>query len=951
MSEPPNREVAVLNAALDLPPAERAAYLEKTCAEDASLRQRVEALLQAYDQADDFLNVPPPGLDFNRTEKSDIPMTEKSGDKIGRYKLLQQIGEGGCGVVYMADQEEPVRRRVALKVIKLGMDTKQVIARFDAERQALAMMDHPNIAKVLDAGATETGRPYFVMELVRGVRITEFCDDNKLSTADRLKLFIQVCHAIQHAHQKGVIHRDIKPSNILVTINDGVPVPKVIDFGIAKATAGRLTDETLFTAFEQFLGTPAYMSPEQAVMTSLDIDTRSDIYSLGVLLYELLTGKTPFDQKELFAAGWDAMRRTIREEEPPRPSTRLSTLAADALRQTAIHRQTDAPKLLHAVRGDLDWIVMKCLEKDRVRRYETANGLASDITRHLDCEPVAARPPSRLYEFQKTVRRHKFGFAAASAVLLALLLGLGFSTWTTIKERRARQRAVVAERKSESVAQLLKEMLEGVSPSVALGRDRTMLEDILKGFAERVAAQTNEPGVQAELYETLAYAYHELEQYDGMEKMSRKALGLNKTLFGDSHPAVAKSMTQLGDALRHENDLAQAEPLLRDGVAMYLRLVGTNGQAVDAMNDLGQLYHAQNRLSEAEGVLRQAWENRRQLAQAEKDVALAPLHNLTLVLQDQRRYSEVEQLLTNAIVLARASLPGDHPQTVRFMKTLGEVYRSQGRYSDAEEVLTKVMEASRRIFGEEHRATLTARNALALVFQDQGHLDRAEPLISRILEAEKRRNPESPETLSVMNNLAVLYLKQRRYDRAESHFTILIGLARSVFGTNNPRTLRYSMRLAAVFREQKRFPEAEALLTNVLSSARSASTPDDYLTAKILALLAETCLDVGRWVEAEKMAADCLVILDKESPDSWETFSMRAVRGRSLLGQKDHQSAEPILRKACEGMLLQRSVVPPDSQPALATAIRSLIELYKAINRSDEAAEWEQKLKVLEQAK
>jgi serine/threonine protein kinase len=357
-------------------------------------------------------------------------VTEKTGDRIGRYKLLQTIGEGGCGVVYMAEQEEPVRRRVALKVIKLGMDTKQVIARFEAERQALAMMDHPNIAKVLDAGATEAGRPYFVMELVRGIKITDYCDQNNLPTRDRLDLFIKVCQAIQHAHQKGIIHRDIKPSNILVTLHDGAPVPKVIDFGIARATEGRLTDQTLFTAFEQFIGTPAYMSPEQAEMSGLDIDTRSDIYSLGVLLYELLTGKTPFDAKQLAAAGLDEMRRTIREQEPVRPSTRLGTMLEGELTTTAKHRQTDAPKLLHLLRGDLDWIVMKALEKDRTRRYETANGLAADLKRHLNNEAVVARPPSTAYRFQKLVRRNKLVFAAGASIGAALIITLAFSMWS-----------------------------------------------------------------------------------------------------------------------------------------------------------------------------------------------------------------------------------------------------------------------------------------------------------------------------------------------------------------------------------------------------------------------------------------------------------------------------------------------------------------------------------------
>ncbi len=499
MSDQPNREVAVLNAALELREPERAAYLDEACAGNAALRQRVEELLQASDEAGNFLEnpaaVPPSG-----TIPGPTP-TEKPGDKIGRYKLLQQIGEGGCGVVYMAEQEEPVRRRVALKVIKLGMDTKSVIARFEAERQALALMDHPNIAKVLDAGATETGRPFFVMELVRGTKITDYCDQNNLSTRERLDLFIHVCQAIQHAHQKGVIHRDIKPSNILVTVNDGVPVPKVIDFGIAKATQGRLTDKTLFTAFEQFIGTPAYMSPEQAVMTSLDIDTRSDIYSLGVLLYELLTGKTPFDANELLQSGLDAMRRTIREIEPPKPSTRLSTMLDAERTSVATHRQTESPKLIHLVRGDLDWIVMKCLEKDRGRRYETASSLAADIKRHLNTEPVVARPPSKLYEFQKTVRRHKFGFAATGAVIIALLLGFITSTWSLLKERQARQRAVVAETKakdeaakSQQEAQLLGRLLGSTVAAidVDVSEDPDIFSAVLKKEHSSINVLTNQ---------------------------------------------------------------------------------------------------------------------------------------------------------------------------------------------------------------------------------------------------------------------------------------------------------------------------------------------------------------------------------------------------------------------------------------------------------------------------
>jgi serine/threonine protein kinase/WD40 repeat protein len=418
-------------------PAERAAYVAQACGADAELRQEVERLLKAHELAGDFLEQPV-------IQPEAAIVGEGPGSVIGRYKLLEQIGEGGLGRVFMAEQTEPVRRTVALKIIKAGMDTREVIARFEAERQALALMDHPNIARVLDGGATETGRPYFVMELVKGIPITEYCDQNELSTADRLQLFMKVCHAVQHAHQKGIIHRDLKPTNILVTLIDGEAVPKVIDFGVAKALGQKLTEKTLFTAFRQMIGTPAYMSPEQAQLSGVDVDTRSDIYSLGVLLYELLTGVTPFDQEMLHKAALDEVRRLIRETEPPKPSTRLRTLG-DKLTDVAKHRHADPAALPRLLRGDLDWIVMRCLEKDRQRRYETANGLAEDVERHLEHQPVEASPPSMVYRARKFIRRHRVGVALSATAVGALLVGLSVAVVGFVQARQQRDRAMTAE--------------------------------------------------------------------------------------------------------------------------------------------------------------------------------------------------------------------------------------------------------------------------------------------------------------------------------------------------------------------------------------------------------------------------------------------------------------------------------------------------------------------------
>jgi eukaryotic-like serine/threonine-protein kinase len=658
----------------------RGAYLDHVCGDDRGLRDRLDALLGLYEQEASFLESPALGPPTTLTAAGVTRPPEAPGMVIGPYKLLEPIGEGGMGVVYMAEQTQPVRRRVALKIIKPGMDTKQVIARFDAERQALALMDHPNIAKVLDAGATDSGHPYFVMELVRGIPITDYCDKARLSVRERLDLFVLVCRAVQHAHQKGIIHRDLKPSNVMVTLVDGSAVPKVIDFGVAKATGASLTERTLFTSFAQMIGTPLYMSPEQAELSGVDVDTRSDIYSLGVLLYELLTGTTPIDRDTLCKAAYDEVRRIIREQETPTPSTRLGTLG-DTLATVSANRQADPRKLSHAVRGELDWIVMKALEKDRRRRYETANDFAADVTRHLTDEPVTACPPSAWYRFSKAARRHRVALVTSTLVATALVLGTAVSVWQAVRatraERQAGTRSLLARRAVDEMYTGFAEKWLDKEPQLTLTQ-REFLGKALAFYQEFAADPGTDPSVRLETaraYRRVSSILSSLDHQARAEEANQRAIDLVAKLAAD-HPnqpdvraEFARVHRQKALLLGKSGKASEAEQFLRRASEVYGKLVEEAPGVAEyrrglaqVCNNLGQLLR-DTRPLEAEQADRRGVELLEALVKASPDDADLQnelgcyLHNLALDLRDQQgRRSEGRQLLQRAIALQKNAL-------------------------------------------------------------------------------------------------------------------------------------------------------------------------------------------------------------------------------------------------------------------------------------------------------
>lgn len=765
--------------AIQLPAAERQALLEARCAGQPELRQQVEALIATAESSDRFLCAPTAaaasGDSHTVATRLATPLAERPGTKIGPYKLLQQIGEGGFGVVFMAEQERPVVRRVAMKVIKLGMDTRAVVARFEAERQALAMMDHPNIARVLDAGATETGRPYFVMELVRGDPITHYCDTNNLSTRDRLELFVQVCHAVQHAHQKGIIHRDIKPSNALVTVADGRPIPKVIDFGIAKATASKLTEKTLFTEHRALIGTPAYMSPEQAEMSGVDIDTRSDIYSLGVLLYELLTGCLPFDSATLRGAAYADVRRIIREIDPPRPSTRLSSLGANLADDIVKRRSTAVHSLRAELKRELEWIPLKAIRKDRTERYATVRELAQDLQRYLDNKPLMAAPPSKQYLLRKFVKRNRGAVATASVVAASLVLGIVTTSWQLSRAKRAeaiataqREEALHQQSANAETTQFLLQLFSAADPYSKADPNATAIELVRRGVHNLDRGIGRQPLVKAQVQEALGTVLHSLSDYPESERLLREALGTRSKLLGSDDRRTLALSVALARVMRTSGN-REAIPLACDTYERCVHSLGARDPLTfEALNELAVASEAFGETDVAATLYERSFRESPIALGADHEHALVAANNWVRVLRLRGDLQGAESLAREVLAAYERTTPTDHPQAIAAADALCNILASAGKLDEAEKIAASVFAKRQQVLGADHVLSNSSRMTMGQFAMQRLRFAEGATLIREAHEGfQKSFKPDHPVVVSSGLYLAVSLLLAGKVDEAE----------------------------------------------------------------------------------------------------------------------------------------------------------------------------------------
>jgi serine/threonine protein kinase/tetratricopeptide (TPR) repeat protein len=829
--------------------------------------------------------------------------------QIGPYRILQELGHGGMGIIYEALQEKPVHRRVALKLIKWGMDTKAVIGRFESERQALALMNHPNIARVYDAGATQQGRPYFAMELVRGEPITTYCDKNRLTIRERLDLFTDICEAVQHAHQKGIIHRDIKPSNILVTIQNDRPVPKIIDFGVAKATSQRLTERTVFTELGQVIGTPEYMSPEQAEMTGIDIDTRTDVYSLGVVLYELLVGTKPFDDKSFRQTSFDEIRRRIREEEPARPSTQLSRLG-EASTIAARNRKIEKRLLKRELHGDLDWITMKALEKDRTRRYTSTSELAADIKRHLRHEPVLAGPPSTIYRAKKFIQRHKVGVASAALVLLALLAGITGTTVGMIRAVRAEKSAMEEAENARQISDFLVQLFEVSDPGESQGNTITAREVLDRGSEKIEKELLDQPLVQARLMDTMGEVYRALGLYNQAEYYVMKALQTRIDILGDGHVEVAKSLNSVANVLANKGENDKARTFYERALAINEKIYGRYSlEAADSLHKLGNILSRQEDFDGAIRSIKRALEIRESVLGPDSEEVANSLNSMGAVYYIQGKYAEAEPLFARSLAIREKLYDENHPNLAQTLSNLAIIRCDLGQYSGAKELLERALAIQEKVLGPDHTDIASVLNNLSWVLRNMGKLTEAKPYLERAIKIQEKAAPKNPElgryiqnlgelmletgdyqdaealleralairesllgpdhadTAGSLQGLAYCYYLQNRDDKAELYYRRSLEIIEKVLGPESVNSAWSLMGLGYIYSRQGRNQEAEPLFKRAVNIRIKALGPEHPYVLDAMDGYAEVLRGMDRIDEAEKLEAQIMAIRQKQNPE------------------------------------------------------------------------------------
>jgi Flp pilus assembly protein TadD len=987
--------------ALERAPGQRGAFLEQTCAGDQELRREVESLLVYADGAEEYVkaaaqavgaqtwDVPNVSVRFAGRVVSQNP-SEAPGTAIGRYCLLQKIGEGGMGDVWLAEQKEPVRRRVALKLVKAGMHTREVIGRFESERQALALMDHPAIAKVFDAGYTPQGTPYFVMEYVAGVAITEYCDIHRLNIRERLELFMQVCEGVRHAHQKAIIHRDLKPSNILVAELDGRPGPKIIDFGVAKALGQKLTADTMFTGVGGLVGTPEYMSPEQALSSGEDIDTRTDVYSLGVIFYELLAGAPPLPLRKM---AFDQFLRSLREEEPAKPSTKIRTQDPAASVETARKRQSEPLTLARQMRGDLDSIALKALEKDRTRRYGSPSDFAADIGRYLRNEAVLAVAPSVGYRARKFARRYRVALATTSAFVLVLILSAAISIWQSIRATTQRNRADAETAVAQAVNDFLQhDLLAQASAAAQSGRSVKPDPDLkVRTALDRAAARISgkfgtEPQVEAAIRDTIGRTYEDLGLYPEARTQLDRAVDLERRVLGPENPKTLETLRSLGRMAWLQGKYAEAEALLSQNLEVRRRVLGPEHRStLNSMSDLGNAYADDGKHAQAEALFSQTLKVQRRVLGSEHPDTLSTMSNLARVYLYHGKYAQAEALDSQDLEIQRRVLGSEHPNTFHTMNNLAADYLYEGKYAQAEALLSQTLEMKRRVLGAEHPDTLTSIENLANSYWFQGKHAQAEALFSQTLEIQRRvRGAEHPDTLDAMNNLANAYYSQGKYAAAELLYSQTLGIQRRALGAEHPATLSSIENLAGTYAAQGKYARSEVLFSQSLEGERRVLGPEHpevlanlsniasmfqrqgkYTLAETYAAQAvagrrhvqgpeypgidsESDLAIayqsqGKFAEAEPLAREAVEYERNNRPDDWLRFRAESVLGASLAGQKKYVEAEPLLLEGYQGMVARKDRMDVSDWYYLDRAREWIGQFYKASGKPKEADKWRKK--------